>query len=370
MAQQTGTRTTFNDTVGLRIDLSDMRPMWLTPDDTPLWDKLSKGSPTFNAVKHEWQDDELPSSTDALNGAYTSGGATITVDDYTKFKAGYVLKIDSELFRVPTTPTSATFNVTGAYAGSSAANHSDNAVVEIIGYAVADGADPAIFSTTDQTKRYNLHQVFQEAITVSDLNQWSDQYGIGDKFTYQVQKWMKVLALRAEKTLIFGKRNEDTTNNTRTLGGLDYFITSNVTDASAAALAESHLNNLMKDCYDDGGKPDVMMVSPKQAQKISGLVGTGAGQPVVFDPSGSMRIGKSVSSYTTDFGTLDILINRHQDAGTIYFLDTSLLKVINGQPFTLENLARTGTARKAQIVGWFTLQVQAERRMGILKNLA
>src|SRR3990167_7231240 len=108
MAQQTGTRTTFNDTVGLKIDLSDMRPFILTPDDTPLWDKLEKGSPTLPAVKHEWQDDTLPSSSDALNGAYTSGGATITVDDYTKFKAGYVLKIDSELFRVSATPTTAT----------------------------------------------------------------------------------------------------------------------------------------------------------------------------------------------------------------------------------------------------------------------
>ena len=55
MAAQTGTRTTFNSTVGLKIDLSDMRPYVITPDDTPLLDRLSKGSPSQNAVlRAQW----------------------------------------------------------------------------------------------------------------------------------------------------------------------------------------------------------------------------------------------------------------------------------------------------------------------------
>lgn len=52
MALQTGTRTTFVDTVGLKIDLSDIRPFVVTPDDTPLWDRISKGAPTLPAIKH------------------------------------------------------------------------------------------------------------------------------------------------------------------------------------------------------------------------------------------------------------------------------------------------------------------------------
>ena len=370
MAQQTGTRTTFNDTVGLKIDLSDMRPFILTPDDTPLWDKLEKGSPTLPAVKHEWQDDTLPASSDSITAAYTAAGGTITANDYTKYKAGYVLKIDTELFRVTTTPTTSTVTVAGAYAGTSAANHNDDSVVDIIGYAVSDGADPAQFSTTNQTLRYNLMQVFQEAITVSDLNQWATQYGIKDKFTYQVEKWMKVLAIRAEKTLIYGQRSEDSTNNTRLMGGLDYWITSEVTDASSAALTETHINDAMKNVYDNGGTPNLMVISPKQVQKLSGLVGTGAGQPVVFDPSGNMTIGKAVKRYTTDFGQLDVLVDRHVNANTIYLLDTSLMKIVQGQPFTLENLARTGMARKAQIQGGFSFELQAEDRHAIIKNLA
>src|SRR3990167_573562 len=371
MALQTGTRTTFNDTVGLKIDLSDLRPFILSPDDTPFWDKVEKGSPTLPAVKHEWQDDTLPSSSDSVTETVSSTTATtFTVNDYTKFKAGYIAKIENELVRVTTTPTTSAMTVQRAYAGTTGATHDDNDTLEIIGYAVTDGADPALFSTTDQTKRFNYMQVVQEAITVSDLNQWSAQYGIKDKFTYQVEKWMKVLSIRAEKTLIYGQRSEDSTNNTRLMGGLDYWITSEVTDASSAALTETHINDAMKNVYENGGTPNLMVISPKQVQKLSGLVGTGAGQPVVFDPSGNMTIGKAVKRYTTDFGQLDVLVDRHVNANTIYLLDTSLMKIVQGQPFTLENLARTGMARKAQIQGWFSFELQAEDRHAIIKNLA
>lgn len=84
------------------------------------------------------------------------------------------------------TPTSTTVSVTKSYAGTTAADAANGATVDIIGYAVTDGADPAQFTTTDNVNKFNYHQVFQEAITVSDLNEWAAQYGIKDKFSYQV----------------------------------------------------------------------------------------------------------------------------------------------------------------------------------------
>jgi hypothetical protein len=53
----------------------------------------------------------------------------------------------------------------------------------------------------------------------------------------------------------------------------------------------------------------------------------------------------------------------------VLVLDTSLIRIVDGQPFTLENLARTGTARKGQIVGWFTLELVAEKRHSYMSGL-
>jgi len=38
-------------------------------------------------------------------------------------------------------------------------------------------------------------------------------------------------------------------------------------------------------------------------------------------------------------------------------------------PFTLENLGRTGTARKGQIVGWYTVEVKAQAHSAVMTGL-
>lgn len=366
MALQLGTRTTFNSTVGLKIDLSDAMPLIVSPDDTPLFSRLSKKAPVVNAVKHEWLEDSLAASSDTLGGAYTAGQNTITVTDYTVFKKGYVIKIDSELMRVAATPTSTTVSVTTAYAGSSNANHSNGATVDIIGYAVTDGADPEQFSTTNRANKFNYHQVFQEAVTVSDLEQWAANYGVGDKYSYEVMKWLKVLAIRAEKSVIHGRRNEDSTNNTRTMGGLLYWITTNATNVGGA-LSETNLNDEIQDCYNAGGTPDLIVASPKQKRKLTGLIA--ASQRYYPRMGSSEAAGGAVTQYISDFGTLDILTDRHLPADTILILESENIAVVQGQPFTLENLAKTGTSQKGEIVGWFSLEVKAESHSSVMTGL-
>lgn len=364
---QTGTRTTFNSTVGLQIDLADTLPFVTTPSDTPLLRRLRRKEPRFRAVKHEWSQDTLTASVDALGGAYTAAGGTITVTDYTIFKKGYVIKIDSELMRVSATPTSTTVSVTTAYAGSTNANHSNGATVEIIGYAVTDGADPEPFATTNRTTLFNYHQVFQEAITVSDLEQWVEHYGIDDAYDYEVQKWLKILAIRAEKSLIHGRRYEDSTNATRTMGGLLYFITTNATNVGGA-LTETALNDEFQDAFNSGGNPNLIVASPKQARKISAFVGS-ASRPLPQSDLRSLTAGGTVKTYISDFGEADIIIDRHLPADTVMLLDESTIAVVPGRDFYLETLAKTGTARKGEIVGWFTLEVKAEQYSSVMTGL-
>lgn len=357
MANQVGPRSTFLDTVSPRIDLTDMLPLIISPYDTPLFNRLAHKKPTVNAVKHEWLVDTLPASADPLGANYTAGGGTITVTDFTKFKAGYVIKIESELMRVTTTPTNTTVTVSTGYAGTTNVNHTTPLTIDIIGYAVADGADPEQFATTDRVNRSNLHQVFQEKIEVTDLNEWAEAYGVHDKWGYEVRKWLKVLAIRAEKSLIHGIKFTDNTNKTRTMDGILNFITTNAT-AVGGALTETVINNELQDIYTAGGDCDLIVMPPKQKRVFSGLMGTS--QRWYPNPGTGEHLGVNVSRYISDFGEHEVLMDRHMPADTVLYLDTSTISIVDGQPFTLEPLAKTGTSRRGEIVGWFTLEVRAE----------
>jgi len=369
MATQTGTRTTFNDLIGIKLDLGDMVPLVTSPTDTPFLDLIKTTAPVVRAAKHEWLEDTIVDAKDTLGAMYTAGGGTLTVTDFTLYKKGMVLKIDNELFRVSATPTANPVSVSTGYAGSTNANHANAATVTFVGYAITEGADPEQFNTTNRTNLFNYQQVFQEAITVSDFEQWVQTYGVGDKVQYEIGKWLKALRIRLEQTALLSNfRFLDNTNNTRIMGGVDFFVTTNPTDESAAALTEVMINDEIQDCYSNGGEPSDLMTSPKQARKITGLYGT-TSNPVFYNPSGDMTIGRHAGHYQSDFGLLDVTVNRWVPADRIYVLETKNIKLVSGQNFAFEPLAKTGMATKGEITAWFSLEVKAEKHSSILKNL-
>lgn len=361
MAAQTGTRTTFNSLVGLKIDLSDMLPYVVDPYDIPLFDRLSKGKPSQNAVLHQWQEDSLVPSTDSLTAMYTSGGGSLTVNDFTIYKKGYVVRIDDELFRVSATPTANPVSVTNAYAGTSASNHANSSIVFFVGYAVTDGADPEQFITTNRVVLNNNIQVFQEAITVSDLEQWAANYGVDDKYTYEVKKWLKTMAIRLELALIKSVGTVDATNATRTMKGIEQFIATNV-DSATTTLTEALLLAQIQAAYSKGGTPDLIVVGPKQKRIITSFIA--ATQKWYRQGElNSLTLGGQVTKYECDFGVFDILLDRNIPVNNLYVLQSDSIKVITGRPFTHELLAKTGTADKGEIVGWFSLEVKGEKHM-------
>lgn len=368
MALQTGQRSTFNDTLAPKIDLSDALPIIVDPFDVPLFMRLQKRAPTVAAVKHEWLEEGLVPSTDSLAAAYVLAATSFTATEFQKFKKGYVLKIEDEFWRVSATPTSSTVSISNAYAGTANAAHANGTTIEIVGYAVQDGADPEPFATTDRVSKFNFHQMFQELVEVTDLDQWAQVYGVRDKYGHEVQKWLKTIAVRAEKSLIFGKRFEDTTNKTRTMGGLEFYITTNVNDQAGAAITEAAINARLESSYKEGAVNDVIAVGPAQKRKTSALIlNTMRYYP---RPNTAEAVGVSADEYISDFGRQEIVLDRNIPGGDLWILQTDLLAVIQGQPFTLEALSKTGTARKSQIVGWFSFEVKAEKRHGKLKNLS
>lgn len=361
MATQTGTRTTFNSTVGLKIDLSDVRPYVVTPDDTPLLDRLNKKNPSINAVLHQWQEDSLVPSTDALTAMYSIGGGTITVTDFTVFKKGYVIRIEDELFRVSATPTTTTVTVSNGYAGTTNANHANGKTIYFVGYAVTDGADPEQFNTTDRSIKNNNIQVFQEAITVSDLEQWAQNYGIDDKYTYEVKKWLRTLNIRLELAVLKSVGVVDSTNNTRTMKGIEQFIATNV-DSATTTLTEAKLLDQLQNCYSNGGTPKLIVVGPKQHRVITSFI-PAAQKWYRMNDLGSMTAGGSVEVYDCEFGRMNILMDRNVPVNNLYILQEPDVSVIQGKPFTHELLAKTGTADKGEIVGWFSLELKGEAHM-------
>ena len=97
---------------------------------TPLVSRLPKpsvGSASFKITNDNYRPRSVP-----LGTSYTSGGGSLVFTDATSFTVGDVLQADSELLLVTAVASNTTLTVTGAYAGTAAANHTAPVPVYLI----------------------------------------------------------------------------------------------------------------------------------------------------------------------------------------------------------------------------------------------
>ena len=117
MATQTGTRRTYDSTVGVKLDMEDAIHL-ISPFDVPFLGTYgAQGGSAFasestSSKKVEWLEDELVPASDAVNmGSNINNSATtLVVDNGAYFKVGDLIRVDDEVMAAPET-----FSLKGNY---------------------------------------------------------------------------------------------------------------------------------------------------------------------------------------------------------------------------------------------------------------
>ena len=140
------------------------------------------------------------------------------------------------------------------------------------------------------------------------------------------------------------------------------------------ALALSQIDAVMQACYEDGGNPSMLVVSPANKVAFSGLssgsVATNQITMTANAPKEAAIIG-SVALYLSDFGTLNVTIDRQLGNGTVFLLDPDFYSIghLPGRMFSSTEVAPTGDAKKFAIVSEWTLIVKAPKAHGYVGDL-
>lgn len=360
----TGTLTTYDLTVGVMLDIEPAIAL-LDPFDTPLLglygadgrSSLSKG--TAYEKKVEWLDDTLLTPRDALNGSIAASAASITVDDALKFGVGDVIRIDDEFMRVTGSDNSTVLQVDTGYAGSTETTHADNAVVVGVGTALPEGSDPGTARARDRSARHNVMQIFgPHQVVVSGTENVVRKYGLEGttEFQYQVAQRMKETAISIEQSILYGTRYEDTSNKWRTMGGLDYFITTNE-DSSTTTITEATLLAQAQAVFDAGGRVDRAVMGSKQKRVVSAF---NTNITINVERSEATR-GQTVEYFVSDFGTISLLLNRWCRVSDLFLYSRDQVELTTLRPFLFEPLAKTGDSVKAQILAEKSLKLRREK---------
>ena len=236
---------------------------------------------------------------------------------------------------------------------------------------VNEGADTDYQTLTAHTRFTNVCQISQKGISISGTLMEVDQAGVSDELEYRTVIASKELRRDMEKYLLDGDTAKSSSDPRKT-ATLETWIT-NVDDASDAtavtgdgsdvhtagtgrALTLAQIEAAHQLAWNDGGAPSRLLMSATNKTNFSDLSGNVTNQLQMTAPRESFHIG-AVSSFLTDFGQLDVTMDRFLGNDKIYGIDTDWaeLRTLPNRNFATNDMARTGDSMQRQIVTEFCL---------------
>lgn len=201
---------------------------------------------------------------------------------------------------------------------------------------------------------------------------------VNSETDFQLRAHLAQVARDIEATFITGTFQDPANNATeRKTRGLLAAITTNVTDATASpALTKDYVDDTLQDIWDAGGitfgETATLMCGAFQKRKLTALYLPDTN----VQPRSRTVGGVTVQTIETDFGTLNIMLNRYMPADTIAIVSLEecrphVLDVEDlGPGFSVEPLAKTGSSKKWQLYGEIGLNYGDETHHGKITNLA
>lgn len=226
---------------------------------------------------------------------------------------------------------------------------------------------------------YNVVEIHQEAVEISYTKQAAVGQGsaedarigenaVTDELEWQVDAALLQMALDIEWSFINQTFANPATNATpRKTRGLLAAITTNVTAGGGLALTEAMVLNTMQAAWANGGLQEgetrTLMVNAQEKRSLTKLFVTDKG----YTESTRTVGGVNLSVIETDFGAVNIMLNRHLPAGNLVIASLEDLApvflLIPGKGFLfVEELAKVGAAERRQMYGEVGLEYGNERK--------
>ena len=207
----------------------------------------------------------------------------------------------------------------------------------------------------------NYTQIMHRGIHVTDTQEVVLKYGLRSEIAYQMAKKMKELAFDCEQALL----TQDTKilgsmTIERQFGGLPYWIVTNVlaNGGPLRPLTFDLINNALEQTWNLGGKPSILLVSPRNKRVISSFT---AGNTKYMDGNKTRKISQVISVLETDFGVLQCITDRFMPNDVVYGLSPEYMKRAFLRPFKTFELPKINDMGRRAVNGEWTLEMRAEK---------
>lgn len=299
-------RSTNNVVAGRKVVDIAKKIDVLEPDSAPLT-LLTKKIDKRVAVNPEfkWMEEESLTKTDQVNDGtgMNSSDTTMVVDNGSRFRAGDVVKVPRTSENVLVTAVSTNdLTVVRGWGSTAGAAINDNEPIIIIGNANQEHATKRAMIIGNQTIRTNYTQIFRTPFGISRTAANTEMYGGKDLAHIRMMQLIEHQK-EIERAFWFGEPKEDLTGThpRRATGGIDYWISTNATDAGGA-LTQTEFNTFLRTGFRYGSKKKWLFAAPIIIEAISFWAASKIQMSV-----NEKTFGISIMEYLTPFGTVNLV---------------------------------------------------------------
>jgi hypothetical protein len=251
--------------------------------------------------------------------------------------------------------------------------------------AALEGADAPTSESRVRANYFNVCQIMQESIEVSyskmaAIGAYSGENIAGEnpvtnEMDFQVEQMLKQIARDAEKSFLEGAFNDPTDNTTaRKTRGIAN-AAGNSADMADAALTEDKVLDLMQAVWENGGiqvsETATLMCNANVKRQLTKIFVTDKN----YREESRNVAGVNVTTIETDFGKVNVLLNRHVNTEQLYVVSAELcapvfMNIPDKGFLFVEPLSKGGASEKFQIYGEVGLKYGNPNAHGKIVNIA
>lgn len=244
---------------------------------------------------------------------------------------------------------------------------------------VIEGDDATTDVASSTTRRGNYTQISDKVPRVTGTQEVVSKAGRRSEMAHQIMKRSKELKRDIEHDLMANAaRAAGSDSVARGSAGLSSWIATNTdydtvgggnptgdgtdtrTDGTQRVFAESQLQSVLQQIFTQGGDPDCIMVGAFNKQKFSTFTGNATRNVGAAD----RKLFAAIDIYESDFGDLEVIVDRFQPARTAYILQKDMWAFATLRPFKLVDLAKDGDSDRKQLIIEWTLEARNEAASG------
>lgn len=227
------------------------------------------------------------------------------------------------------------------------------------GTLIKEGADAGTVVVSSRSSISNLCQITEKVTQVSGTARALHPKGVGDTFDAEVSDRLIELKRDMEWYFLNGTKTVESDTAARQMNGLVNLVNSNNVISTAGALTEDHFLDAFQKMWDHGAQGEYFaFVNATQKRAINALAKAGSNVRWVLE-NGSVtnEWGVGISKIVSDFGTINLVLDRHMDIKTILALDLDEVQIAELRSTFYEDLPKAGDYFKGHIINESTIKL-------------